>query len=202
MNKEDIYIKSKRKLKCLTAPLKTGEYSLHPITLEFITNETKNDFCLSETYFEKNQNEKISNIYSKYGKTPTELEIRRYMALPYVGFGSSQILNLYEIDTIGDLNEWVQKNVKESFTYINRIIKIFIIDNILGFKKSNDYTQLVTITKLVLENHKKIDTKHSKINKYITDYIKYWFQNFDENKFDNDIISDINNYLKKKLNKN
>ena len=124
------------------------------------------------------------------------------MALPYVGFSSGQLLKLYDISSLNDLIEWIKKQIKnkERFEYVNRIIKIYIHYYINEYKSNFKIIAKSDLLKLVLTNYKKkIDMSNEKIDKYIEEYVTYWFTNKELDMFDLDIITDLNSYLKKKL---
>lgn len=193
---------ARKLLKCVGEEIKPGEFYLHPITLQLRQNTSTELGCPSEIGYHNEKKEFYDLIRSKNQNIPNKLEIKKFMALPYVGFSSGQILKLYNISSLIDLIEWIKKQNKneESFEYVNRIIKIFIHYYIMDFKKTTKVLIESKLISIVLENYKKkINLKNEKVNKYIEEYIIYWFSAKDVNDFDLDLISDLYKYLKKKL---
>ena len=202
-NKDTNKIEDKRQLgKCVGEAFNPGEFYLHPITLQLRKNVDSEPACASELIYDKEKNKFYDLIKAKNQNIPNKIEIRKFMALPYVGFSSGQILKLYDIYSLSELIEWIKKQIKnkENFEYVNRIIKIYIHNNINQYKNNFKILAKSELFKIVLKNYKKKKyMNNEKINKYIEEYVEYWFTYKKLDSFDLDLITDLSSYLKKKL---
>jgi hypothetical protein len=169
-----------RKIKCFGNSVETNEFYLHPITLALSRNDSNKRVCPSELHYKDGK---------PYYATPTDenklsnMDIQRFMALPYLNLNLGQMLQIYGIINVDDIVSWTNNMLENNkpYSYIKRIINIWIRYNIDDLKKNN---------KIIYSLIKKI-TKHYKINfkENMEDKIDKWIQNKDLNDFDFDIFS-------------
>ncbi len=168
-----------RKIKCFGNSIETNEVFLHPITLTLYQNLNKKNICPTELYYKNgkayyemvNDENKLSNM-----------DIQRFMALPYLNLNLGQMLQIYGIIDIDDMVRWTDSMLESNkpLSYVKRMLNIWILYNIDELKKNNKiiYTLIKKITKHYKLNL--IDDAEDKINK--------WIQNKDLNDFDFDIF--------------
>jgi hypothetical protein len=125
-----------RKIKCLGKVVQPGDSFIHPTTLQFTINTTNKPICPTDFHFYK-QKPQHYTIFTNGNNTP--LELKQYMALPYLNLNIEQILSMYRLDTIDSIIEWVDKMIedKQHYQYINRILNIWIKSNFDDLLKNN-----------------------------------------------------------------
>ena len=168
-----------RKIKCFGNSVETNDFFLHPITLALSRNDSNKRVCPSELHYKDGKpyyampsdENKLSNM-----------DIQRFMALPYLNLNLGQMLQIYDIMNVDDIVRWVDTMIEHNkpYSYIKRIINIWIRYNVEDLKKNN---------KIIYSLIKKI-TKHYKINLKTDaeEQINKWIQNKDLNDFDFDIF--------------
>ncbi len=178
--------KGTRKIKCLGNEVKPNEFYLHPITLTLGKNKNDKNICPSEIYLDKNsKGEYKTRTIALPDKKLSERDIQTYMSLPYLKLDPHQILHIYKINTVDDIMEFTNKSIneKKEFETINRIINIWIREN-LDDLQSNNHTILFKIYKILGKKfYPKIEIDESNISKWIKK-IKY-----------NDFKLDLGEYL-------
>jgi hypothetical protein len=183
-------IKSTRKIKCLGNCVSTGEYYLHPITLELSKNKSeKSHVCPSELHYVNNE-PRYAKICDK--NNISQLDIQKFMTLPYLNLNLEQMLNIYKINTIESLIKWVDNKIEEDvpFQYINRIINIWI---------KLYYNDLLSNNNILVSLYNSINKKYWHKNKIenIDSFIKNWFKNKHEDDFSFNLGKDLFNYINK-----
>ena len=160
----------------------------------------------------------INIIKSQTNKnTPFSLKNYKYtvankentaVALPFqpIGILSSDILQIYKINSIDDLLENIDTNIKiENILTINRILNCWIYNNYSILKQHNDI--LEKIYKKIIYGYIKyfnidiewiIEKKNININKEIKEYIDYWINKNNNTQFSLNLLTDFINYFIKK----
>lgn len=189
----------KRKIKIISSNLtnNNNDEILDPNNLGLITND--NTFVLTKNYILNNQlvNTKIIsnnkfNLKTGDSKLDNHNHNRKYMLYPSVILSSESILQLYEIETIDDLIETVNNYIKnnKNFYTINRILNVFIKNNLDDLKKNNGI-----INKIIIDLFNNYYPEFKNNEKKIIDYIKLWFKNQNENDFYFDLFNNIIKFL-------
>jgi hypothetical protein len=166
-------IKSTRNIKCLGNCVKPDELYLHPITLKLYKNKSKNKlYCPSEFHYDMD-GPTYASLCSKNdlirGDENSSLDIKKFMALPYLNLSVQQMLNIYKINEIDSLISWVDKMIKEDepYVHVNRIICIWIKFNFNDMKENND---------ILIPLYKKISNKYWNNIDIDKHFIKKWFK--------------------------
>jgi beta-galactosidase/beta-glucuronidase len=103
------------------------------------------------------------------------------MALPYLSMNTDQILNMYKIDSIDSLINWI--DYTKDFNTINRILNVWIRKNFDELKENN---------KILLNIYKNIAKKYKKeTNNINEENIKNWFRNNKSDQFKLDLAEYI-----------
>ncbi len=188
------------KKKCLGKCIESGEMFLHPITLQLIdTKDSKNNQCPTKFYFDE-KIKKVQNCNSD--DNISNLELSKFMSIPYLNVSPDQFLNVYNIDEIDSLKNWIDNNIKnkKSFNHVNRVLDAWIRVNYDFLIKSNAI--LENIYYKIFKNYwNDIKINDSEIKKELSKYIPKWFEKKDINNFYFSIGNDINKYLSKKYGK-
>jgi len=171
-----------RKIKCFGNSVETNEFFLHPITLALSQNTTNKKVCPSELHYKDGK---------PYYATPSDenklsnMDIQRFMALPYLNLNLGQMLQIYGIMNVDDMVAWTNNMLEHDkpYSYIKRMINIWIRYNIDDLKNNNKiiYSLIKKITK-----HYKLSLKDDAENR-----INKWIQNKDLNDFDFDIFNHV-----------
>jgi hypothetical protein len=156
--------------------IEMGEYFLHPITLKIGYNE-KNPIVPTTPYYENGKFKLHSNNITN--NKLTHLDFQKFMGVPNLNLNIKDILHFYNIITIDDLMNEINKmtDSNKEFQTINRLINLWIkleYNNLI-----NNYKILITIyNKLGKKYYPDVDL--SNINKQI----KEWFNNINLEDFD------------------
>jgi len=171
-----------RKIKCFGNGVETNEFFLHPITLVLSQNINKKKICPTELYY---KNGKAYYEMASDENQLSNMDVQRFMALPYLNLNLGQMLQIYGIINIDDMVLWTDASLESDkpYNYVKRIINIWIRYNIDDLKQNN---------KIIYSLIKKI-TKHYKINisDDIEKNINKWINNKNLNDFDFDIFNDL-----------
>ena len=186
-DKRNKTITSTRKIKCLGNCIEPGEIYLHPITLALYKNDFKEKkYCPSEFHYDINgpTYASLCNMNTDY----SSLDIKKFMALPYLNLNMMQMLNIYKIDTIDSLISWVDQMIEKDapFQHVNRIINIWIKFNYDDIVKTND---------ILLVVYEKISKKYWNDMKVDMKDIKKWFKTKDYKDFTFDLGSELYNLI-------
>jgi hypothetical protein len=175
-----------------TVPINT--IRLHPISLNTIkTHGLINPICLTKM---KISDDKL-NTYSNY-VCKGENKYKEYVQLPPIGFESSDLLQIYSINNIDNLQYWIESNIEEYNIFtLRRVLNCWINNNIDVLKIHNNF--LENICKLLLEKYMDLDSiKKIDLDKEVKYYIDYWIEKYDKNSFVIDLLDDLKDYLIKK----
>jgi hypothetical protein len=178
--------------------LEPGSQSLHPISSIWVNNTLTNPLCL--TKFNIDKKNKL-NIVNEYKCVSNANNYKKYLYVPPIGFSSSDILNIYSISSIDELNKWFNDSISEkNIATINRILNAWIKVNFSILKSHNNFLEKIYI-KMINEffNYsyfKKVNELD--FNKEIKNYIDYWTNKHDNNEFNLNLLDDLKNHLKKK----
>ena len=170
--------------------------TIHPLNVTRIINSDPiNPLCLTKFQMDKNNNLNILNKYKCINKTNN---YKKNLYVPVIGLGSSDLLNIYSINSIDSLDEFISNNLNIlPFKTIERIINCWIRVNFETLKNYNNY--LEKICWRFLEFHyKKIEKNEVIIKKEIKNFIDYWINKHLFDEFNLNLIKDIIDYLKKK----
>jgi len=163
---------------------------LHPITLDVInTNGFLNPICLTKMYISNNKLNNYSN-YICNGENKYKVNIQ----LPPIALNSSDLLEIYNINNIDSLIEWINTNIVEyNFYTFSRVISCWIIDNPDTLKTYKKH--IINICNKLLSNY---SPEIKNINISISDEINLFINNWiDEYKIDDN--SNLLNILIKKF---
>lgn len=173
-----------------------GDSIFHPITLQFIKNESKSNNILYPTEFFDDGFEfrKARTLERNY---TLQEDTQQFMVLPYLNITLDTILNLYKVNSIDDLVNWVNIRINENtpFKNVNRIINIWIKNNFNIIRKNNNI-----FNKIYLNIYRKywsnFKIKNEDIENIISKYIDSWVSKKDIKDFKFDLGNDLKKHLK------
>jgi hypothetical protein len=149
-----------------------------------------NPVCI--TKFNLDNKNKIFKTINNYKCKDNNINnYKKYLYIPPFGITSSNILRIYNIDTIEDIDKFITINFHNIITF-KRIINCWIKNNFDIIKKHP-----TILNKIILKIIKNEKGSHYNFDKKIIDYIDYWINKLDSNVFNNNIIEDILTDLKK-----
>jgi UV DNA damage repair endonuclease len=116
-----------------------------------------------------------------------------------MGLDISSLIDLYKVEYIDDLTEWVINSIGDAkpFTTINRVINTWIKVNWTKIKKYNNGLEKIFI---VLMRYA-IDSdvlKNIKLDKEVKEFIDFWVEKHDDDEFIFNLGEDMIKYLLKK----
>ena len=115
-----------RKVEPISNKLIPNNRVLNPNTLEIEMDKGKNPMQFTKYYFDNNT---VTNI-AAYNKNNTVNDESKFMLTPSLLLSSNEIVLLYNINDITDLNVYIDDNLENSyFDTINRIINCWIRNN-------------------------------------------------------------------------
>jgi hypothetical protein len=180
--KDDNFFKSKD---IVTVPI--NKEIIHPISLDIInTDNFLNPICLTKMYISNN---KLNN-YSNY-LCNGENKYKEIIQLPPIAFDSSDLLQIYGINNIDSLKEWVENidTLKYNHITISRVISCWINTNVDTLKTYNKY--LDKICKIIMEKYILTNIRNSDdYDKNVTIFINNWIDNYDIKKNKN-LLNDL-----------
>ncbi len=162
--------KGTRKIKCLGKEVKPDEYYLHPITLALGKNKNNINICPSEIYFDNNsKGDYKTKTIIKADKTLSERDVQTFMSLPYLTLDPRQVLYIYKIKTVDDIIDFTTNSINENkeFETINRVINLWIRENLDDLKKTKGNNNVLERIYKILGKHFNKDFDTSKISKLI-----------------------------------
>ena len=170
------------------------EYATIPMNTKFmepITNTLKqlpHPVCLKKMTFENNniqylKNYKCQNNVNNYDKI---------LFIPPIGISSSELLKMYNIMNIDDLNMWFEKSIiEDNYLKINRILNCWIRINFDTLK--NHSKNLENIYYKFISKHNKSISDEKEIKKFINN----WIDKKSSDEFDFDLLDDLLDFLRK-----
>lgn len=189
-----IYI---RKLKPIGNIIKPGEVYLHPVTLEIRVNKDKKNIIATQPYYSDKTKNFVYEWYYNDLKEQTNIDLKKFMALPYLNLDINYMLQLYDIYDIDKLIIWLDENIKNKseYTFLNRLINIWIKYNLENLQKDNNI--LISIYMKIGNAYWEKYIKN--INeKDIKNYINEWINNINVNDYLFDLGNDLKKYIKSK----
>lgn len=147
----------------------------HPVSLKIIdTNGFLNPICLTKMYISNNK----LNDYGNY-ICNGENKYKENIQLPPIAFNSSDLLEIYNINTIDSLKEWID-NIIQSYEFLSyniytiiRIISCWITENsdtLSNYKKPLQYICYEILKQYSLDKEVKQENINDTINKWIDNY--------------------------------
>ena len=177
--------------------IKPDTIKIHPISLNIVdTRGFINPICLTKMNISDNKLSTYSNYICK-----GENKYKEYIQLPPIGFGTSELLQIYNINNIDNLKYWIESNIEEYNIFtLKRVLNCWINNNIDVLKIHNNF--LEDICKLLLEKYMDLyNIKNIDIDKEVKYYIDYWIEKYDINSFEIDLLDNLKDYLIKKNDK-
>lgn len=166
----------------------------HPVTLETIdTNEFKNPICLTKMYISNNKLNTFSNYICN-----GENKYKQYIQLPPVALNSSNLLEIYDINNIDNMKDWVEKNIQiYNVITFARVISSWIINNTDTLKLNKKKLENICIFIL---NHgfKPMFIDSYDYDEEIKIYVTDWIDNYTIDK-DSDLLKNLLIYISKKF---
>lgn len=176
---------------------------IHPISLNFIKNEENT--CISKFHYD---NEKFNNT-SKYNCKNKDIKYndayKEVMYVPPIGISAADILQIYNIDSIDDLSNWISQNILEyNFFTLNRILNSWIRVYFDIIKKHNNHLEKICLSVMTKDFFvEKINNMKKKITDMpneIKNFIDYWVNKNNQNEFKLNLLEDFLYFLNKKYN--
>ena len=186
-----------RKIKCLGHCVKKGEWFLHPVTLTIVRSELDYDVCPAQYHLDDKGKASYTVKCDEQNKRKN-IDIQKFMALPYLNLSIDQMLMMYEIYSIDDLLRWINTKIEKStpFSYINRIINIWIKSH---YDKILKHNKILTKVYLIIYKHYwyKLNIDDDKLEKLIDNFIDNWVEKHNIDDFFFNLGKDLKYYLKK-----
>lgn len=181
--------------------LQPNEYLLHPATLTWTKNtNTTNPICLTKFQIDKKNN---LNFFNEYKCKSNINNYNKNLYIPPIGLESSDLLNIYSIESIDSLYSWFLENFKKTnYLTINRVLNSWIRVNFETLKNYNNYLEKIysKVTEYNFKDDKNYINNQTDINKEIGSFIDYWIGKHSSNEFDLNLLENLNHHLKKKFN--
>ena len=167
---------------------------IHPLNLKMFHNtDPINPLCLTKFQMDKNNN---LNILSMYKCKSNVNSYKKNLYIPIIGFESIDLLNMYSIQSIDSLYNFIDENLQKiNFITTNRIINSWIRVNYETLQNYNNYLEKI-FSKLIFNEY--TDINESNIKKEIQSLIDYWINKHSVNEFNLNLFKDLIQYLYKK----
>ncbi len=173
----------------------------HPTASLWIKNvNPTNPICLTKFQMDSKKNLNILNEY-KCKTNPNTYKKNLY--IPPIGLDSNDLLNIYSVDSIDSLNQWVTENLSQmNYLTINRVLNSWIRVNFDTLKNYNNYLEkiYIRIIEFNFRNDKQFHELEKNVNKEIKDFIDYWINKHSADEFNLNLLEELKHYLKKKFN--
>jgi len=191
-----------RKIKIISDIVKETKTTLLPNDLDILDNNFNYSIYPTQFFLNDNKIETFINANNKQlvksSRTKSE-----HMEIPDLSLPLTDILNIYEVDTIEELVNLIKKLIYEDNTeftiyrLVNTYTRIFYDD----LKKTNN--SLIKIFKIIFENthSSKSDNKDKKainISDELSKFLKKWFEKNNKDDFDLNICKDVKYFLSNK----
>ena len=175
------------------------------IKKQWVNKSTLNWVNIIKSQINKNAPIPIKNYNYKVSNNENTLHTIPFQPL---GILSSDILQMYQINSIDNLLEYIDTNIKsENILTINRIVNCWIYSNYNVLKQHNNvlekiYKKIIYeyIKYFNIDMEREIERKNININKEIKDYIDSWINKKNTTVFSLNLLSDFINYFIKKYN--
>lgn len=166
---------------------------LHPISSRWIKNETK-PICLTKFQLQNKETKTFNDYVCKTNPT----NYSNYLYIPPIGLSSNDLLQVYNIDSVDRLNNWIKENI-ETLNYItlNRCVNSWIRVNYDTLKNYNNFLEKI-VNKIVIKYNGNELKKVKNLDKEIKDYIDYWIGKNNGTEYNLNLINDFMAYIRKK----
>ena len=171
---------------------------IHPITLNWFDNsKSTTPICITKPNFKKGE-VLLHKDYKCINNQPTKYNT--YLYTPPIGVSSEDLINIYEIKSIENLQSFVSDNINTTNIFtINRLVNSWIRVNFDTIKIYNNF--LEKIFKKLLDKYyglkKMKDFNKLNLDKEIKDFIDYWFNKNNMVGFNFNLFGELINYLEK-----
>ena len=185
-----------RKIKIISDIVKETKTTLLPNDLDILDNNFNYSIYPTQFFLNDNKIETFINANNKQlvksSRTKSE-----HMEIPDLSLPLTDILNIYEVDTIEELVNLIKKLIYEDNTeftiyrLVNTYTRIFYDD----LKKTNN--SLIKIFKIIFESvlsPKKSETQGGKADE-LSKFLKKWFEKNNKDDFDLNICKDVKYFL-------
>uniref|UniRef100_A0A6C0DA09 Uncharacterized protein n=1 Tax=viral metagenome TaxID=1070528 RepID=A0A6C0DA09_9ZZZZ len=178
-----------RKINSISNKLIPGNNGLNPISLQIETHKFPSQF--TKYYYD---NDNVLKNVAPYNKDNIVNDEDKFMLTPSLLLSSTELLFLYNINDITDLNTYIDENVENSyFDTINRIINCWIRNNFKDLKKNNS-----VLIPLYFKVFNKFYPKLVFNKDDCKTFINKWFSNNKDDSFYINLGFDLENYLSNK----
>lgn len=149
-----------------------------------------------------------NNYITKYNMVNNKVTVFKYNSNKNKSnsldiLSSSDILDMYNIFTIEELNNYIENNLTYGNKFLLlRILNCWIKNNYNILKNNSLFEKIIFKITLYFSIIIKKINNIKDLNNIIKEYIDYWIDKNNENSFELDIINDLLIYLKKKFNIN
>lgn len=179
-----------------------NDCSIHPTTLDNKINNAENKVMELTNYYINNgelKNWKEGKILSdKEVKARNFDNFKEAMKISNLTFDSESLINIYLENTTSpsELDNYINTSINQvvNFNTINRVINMWIWNNIKILKTHNNFLEKIYYDILTKYNKELVNDN---LKKNIKQYIDYWTQNKTENDFDFNLYRDLIEHLKK-----
>lgn len=168
---------------------------MHPLSSQWIkTDKLVNPICLTKFQIENNETQ-IGNSY------PCKQNIdnyKSYLFIPPIGLLSTDLLKIFDVESIDKLHSWIKNNIEEKYVTACRLVNCWVRVNYDTLKDYNNIlVKLINILFKYYFGDMKIDY-NEKFDKEIKDYIDYWLNKNKNTDIKLTIVEDFMNFYIKK----
>jgi hypothetical protein len=137
------------------------------------------------------------NIISTYKCKNNVNNYKKNLYIPVIGLESIDLLNMYSIQSIDSLHDFIEENLQKINYYtLNRIINSWIRVNFETLQNYNNYLEKILFK--LIEFDKKYTYNETNIKKEIKSFIDYWINKHSVDEFYLNLLKDLVQYLYKK----
>lgn len=179
-----------------------NDCSIHPTTLDTKENKVEDKVIEITNYYINNG--ELKNW--KEGKKLSDKEVKERnfdnfkeaMKISNLTFDSESLINIYLEDTTSpsELDNYINTSINQviNFNTINRVINLWLWNNIKILKTHNNFLEKIYYDLLTKFNKELVNDN---LKKNIKQYIDYWTQNKTDNDFDFNLYRDLIEHLEK-----
>jgi len=188
---------------CHYTSINNGNSECNLIQKQNVNRVSLNWINIIKSQTNKNKLSPLTNYKYKISNNENSVD-----AIPFqpMGIISSDILQMYQINSIDNLLEYIDTNIKsENILTINRIVNCWIYNNYNVLKQHNNilekiYKKIIYeyIKNFNIDMEKEIDKRNININKEIKKYIDFWINKNNTSIFSLNLLTDFINYFIKK----
>ena len=158
------------------------------------TNLTPNNYIINPINAELQETtaclSKNNNFYNNYKCQTNTDDYKKHLYVPPIGIVGSDILRIYDIDSIDSMYQWFEEEFEKGTTIatINRILNSWIKNN-FNLIKNNSYLEKIYY-KLLVHLNSNIK-KNNNLEKDIKQFINNWVSKKSSNDFDFNLLEDL-----------